>query len=53
MINQLNVKTQRIINVVIDNYIVKHFSQLDLSKSSNSSNSQNFVKNNDDNNILT
>ena len=49
--NQLNVKTQRIIDVVIDNYIVKHFSQFDSSKSSNFSNSQNIVENDDNNDI--
>ena len=55
MINQLNVQTQRIVDVAIDNYIVKYFSQFDLlnsSKFSNSSNSQNIVEN-DDNDIST
>ena len=51
MTNQLNAQTQRIVNVVIDNYIVKHFSQFDLSKLSNSSNFQNIVENDDDNDI--
>ena len=42
IINQLNVQNQRIVNVVIDNYIVKYFSQFDLSNSSKFSNSSNF-----------
>ena len=48
--NQLNVQIQRIVNVVIDNYIVKHLSQFDSSNSSkflNSSNFQNIVENDD------
>ena len=54
IINQLNAQTQRIVDVVIDNYIVKHFSQFDSSKLSNFSNlskSQSIVENNDDNDI--
>ena len=54
IMSQLNIRIQRIINVAINNYIVKHFSQFDLSKSSNFSNFlkfQNFVENDDDNNI--
>ena len=53
MTNQLNVQTQRIVDVVIDNYVVKHSSQFDSSKSSNSSNSQNIIENDDDNDIST
>ena len=56
MTNQLNVQTQRIVDVVIDNYIVKYFSQFDSSKLSNFSNfskSQNIVENDDDNDIST
>ena len=51
--NQLNVQIQRIVDIVMNNYIVKHFSQFDSSKLSNSLNSQNFVENNDNNDILT
>ena len=56
IINQLNAHIQRIVDIVIDNYIVKYFSQFDLLKSSNFSNfskSQNIVESDDDNNILT
>ena len=51
MTNQLNAQIQRIVDIVINNYIVKYSSQFDSSKSSNSLNSQNIVENDDNNNI--
>ena len=55
IINQLKVQIQRIVDVIINNFIVKYFSQFNLlnsSKFSNSSNSQSIVEN-DDNDIST
>ena len=42
MTNQLNVQIQRIVNIVINNYIIKYFSQFNSSNSLKFLNSLNF-----------